>query len=251
MEQTHLSKEWHERLQEEILKVSERYNEFVSLSRFHHNHRPMDTGLPNSQKLSHGLLSIFDRLNKGFQNILEHLKDLQQSDPSALDFNILSHISEMIMVATVIGAQQDTVIEHVSQGECLQDAIGIPEAAIESLYQAAKYFYEQQLYEESSVAFTLLSLLQPVQPIFWMGLGNSEYFLCRYKQALMAYALASQTDSQNPQYHIFAAYCHKALGNKGAALSSLQLAELAPEDEEARRNLRVALQPLIREIEAM
>ncbi len=251
MEQTHLSKEWYQRLQQEIAKVTDRYKEFISLSQFNQNNTKGSKNEDYSKNLFDGLKAIFDRLDKGFQNILEHLKDLHNNDPTALDIKILDHISEMIMVATVIGVQQESVVEHIYRGECLQNAIGISENAIESLYQAAKYFYEQQLYEEASIAFTILSLLKPIQAIFWMGLGNSEYFLGRYKQAIMAYAIASQSDAQNPHYHIFTAHCHKALGNKSEALISLKLAELAPNDEVERREVKISIQPLIREIESM
>lgn len=253
MENTQIDKEWHKRLQDEITKVSYRYNEFLQATKDSDTnnlaaHRGRARQMTQEKKLSDGLNLIFQKLGHGFENVITHLKDLQAHDPSALDFSILGHIAEMITIASLVGSQQQMIIENVTQGFSLQEAIGIPESGIESLYLAAKYFYEHQLYEEAGISFTLLSLLQPMQPIFWMGLGNCEYFLGKFHQALMAYALASQGAPHDPQYHLFSARCHKMMGNKGGALSSLHLAELVVEDDKMRQELRIKIEPLRQEI---
>lgn len=258
MEPKHLGQEWHDKLKAEIARVADRYSQFVMLSKQAYEvsrgidaPESSDESSEQSRKLASGLRSIFDRLDRGFQNMLEHLEDLQQTDPGALDLSVISHIAEMMVIATTIGLQKNTIVEQVAEGACLQDVLEIPDSGVDSLYKGAKYFYEQQLYEEASIVFTILSLLQPAQPIFWLGLGNSEYFLSRYKQALMAYTLASHVDNHEPQYHILAARCHQVMGNRGGALSSLHLAELSAIDDEAQKRVRGVIQSMIREIEAM
>ncbi len=252
MERTREEHEWIRDLNAQIERVSCQYNDFIHwLKPNEKKGSKTSSDQISVDRLSNGLKAIFMRLRNGFHNIIQHLLEMKETDPLALDTTVLQHIQEMITIATLIGAQQPVIIGHVANGECIQDALGLSDEAIDALYMAGKYFYDNQLYEEASHAFTLLSLINPLYSIFWGSLGNCEYFLGKYKQALMAYALASQAEPEEPSYHIFSAHCHKALGNKGAALSSLNLAEIAPNDDEVRKRVKYDLERLRREIEAL
>ena len=252
MEKTREEHEWLKELNEKIDQVSRQYDDFVRGSNTGKQRKSEGSARKSEDsRLSHGIKTIFNKLSRGFSDIIRQIMETKETEPLALDTEIFQHIHDMLIVATTIAAQQKEIVARVASGECLQDAIGITDESLEALYRAGKYFYDNQLYEEASHAFTMLSLINPLYSIFWASLGNCEYFLGRYKQALMAYALASQAEPNEPQYHIFAARCHKALGNKGAGLSSLQLAEIAPDSEDERLKVKNAVAELKRELEAL
>jgi type III secretion system low calcium response chaperone LcrH/SycD len=133
----------------------------------------------------------------------------------------------MITIASVVIQQAKPALHLMAKGEPLQDILGISSISLRSLYKLSRYLYEHQHYEEASGAFYLLSLINPSYHIFWIGLGNCEYFLRRYQEALLAYSFASQTNPSDPSCHLLIARCQMALGNYAAATAYLSIAELS------------------------
>jgi tetratricopeptide (TPR) repeat protein len=170
-------------------------------------------------------LRIFHKIEKGFRKIVESLPEMFESykDPSSKE--VIQAVGQMITVASVLIKEPVPALARIAEGERIQDLLGVTENTLSSMYIAAKYLYEHQQYDEAASAFCLLSLLNPSYPALWQGLGNSEYFLGRYQEALIAYNCASLMDSENPLPHILSAKCHMALEHYVAAKAALILAE--------------------------
>lgn len=213
--------EWQQNMKERIEKLIQELN---ALSSELEPAVEAKSPLLETMLLEDKLLYIYKRIANGVQKISRLL-----ADPSFYGeyFSLIPAMSDMAMVASVIVRQTEPALALIAQGNSLQEVLGISENTIESIYKLAKYLYEQQLFEESSGAFYLLAFLNPSCETFWIGLGNSEYFLHNFKEALLAYSLAIQIDEENPHYHLLVAKCHKALGNKTAALASLGIAQLS------------------------
>jgi tetratricopeptide (TPR) repeat protein len=215
--------EWSMQLRKELEKVAE------LLQKSHPKYLLGDVGQPELEKktntLSDQAMRIFHKIEKGFRKIVESLPEMFETykDPSSKD--VIQAIGQMIMTATVLVKNPGPVLLRIAQGERIQDLLGVTEQVLASMYMAAKYLYDHQQYEEAASAFCLLSLLSPSCPSFWQGLGNSEYFLGRYQEALIAYNCATLMDPEEPLPHILSAKCHIALEQYPAAKLALSLAE--------------------------
>ena len=113
---------------------------------------------------------------------------------------------------------------HLAEDKTVQELSGFSEKMSEALYQAAKLIYEKGLYPDASDAFFFLTLLNSKNSIFWLALGNCEYFCKRYEPALIAYAFASFMNPCDPFCHIYASKCYEEIQEVDNATNSLDLA---------------------------
>jgi tetratricopeptide (TPR) repeat protein len=171
-------------------------------------------------------LLIFEKIEKGMRAMISSLPEILQHTPALESQKIVQALGDMITIASVIVQDAKPSLELMKQGTSMQEALEINEETLSTMYLAAKYLYEQEQYDEASSAFCLLSLLNPGRLPFWLGLGNSEFFLHRYQEALLAYGFASQVTESDSLPHILSAKCHMALENYPAAKLSLALAEM-------------------------
>ena len=182
--------------------------------------------------MEHKLLTIYRKMEKGMAKLVEMIHDQSILQTIGSQPHIIQALGEMVTIATVITKQMQPSLQLMAKGETLQEILGISDETLRSLYTLSRYLYEHQHYEEASGAFYLLSLLNPSYPTFWMGLGNCEYLLQKYQEALSAYAFASQVDPSDATPHILAARCHLELGNLAAATASISVAELSCTDRD-------------------
>ncbi len=178
------------------------------------------------QKMEKSLLSIYHKMERGMRQLVELLQELPHIEAVTQQPNIVQAIGDMITVASVVIQQVKPALHMMAKGEPLQEILGISYLSLQSLYKLSRYLYEHQHYEEASGAFYLLSLINPSYHIFWIGLGNCEYFLRRYQEALLAYTFAAQTNPTDLSCNLLIAKCQMALGNYAAATAYLSLAEL-------------------------
>ncbi len=197
----------------------------------------LETGAPllEAIQVEEKLLRIYRKIERGVHKIANLL-----NDPTFYgEYSHLIHaMADMATIASIVVKQMSPALTMLGKGATLQETLGIAENDLASIYQLSKHLYEQQLYEEASGAFYLLSLLNPACGTFWIGLGNSEYFLGNYQEALLGFTFATQTEPDNPIYHILLARCHKALGSEGAALACLGIAELCLKNTKEHAEVR-------------
>jgi type III secretion system low calcium response chaperone LcrH/SycD len=125
-----------------------------------------------------------------------------------------------------IGAFLKEMLQLHFQGEAiLQEACGLSNSSLETLYEQAYDSYTKGKGMEAARYFGLLIALNPFQQKFWMGLAASQQLEKKYDKALQAYALAALLDDRDPIPHYHAAQCYLAMGNKKDAIKALELAE--------------------------
>lgn len=104
----------------------------------------------------------------------------------------------------------------------------------EAIYAYAYQFYANGHFEEARSLFSLLTVMQPDQLNYWMGLGACLQMQKKYEKALEAYAAAAliDVDSLNPLPHFYAAECLLSLKDVTRALQALESAHtIAIKDE--------------------
>lgn len=180
----------------------------------------------DTQKMGNSLLSIYHKMERGMRKLVELLQELSNIGAVTDQPDIVQAVGDMITIASVVIQQVKPALHLMAKGEPLQNILGISTISLRSLYKLSRYLYEHQHYEEAGGAFYLLSLINPSYHIFWIGLGNCEYFLRRYQEALLAYTFASQTSPSDPSCQLLIAKCHMAVGNYAAATAYLSIAEL-------------------------
>jgi tetratricopeptide (TPR) repeat protein len=178
-------------------------------------------------KMGTSLLSIYHKMEIGMRKLVELLQELSDVGAITGQPDLVQAVGDMITIASVVIRQVKPALHLMAKGEPLQDILGISSLSLQSLYKLSRYLYEHQHYEEAGGAFYLLSLINPSYHIFWIGLGNCEYFLRKYQEALLAYSFASQTNPSDPSCHLLVAKCQMALGNYSAATAYLSIAELS------------------------
>lgn len=98
------------------------------------------------------------------------------------------------------------------------------DAIAETLYQGAKWLFEQRLFDDAADAFVFLTSLKPDVYAFWLGLGNSEYGRKHFKEALWAYERAGDVQPTDPICHIISSRCYQELGEQQNAINALDKA---------------------------
>lgn len=163
------------------------------------------------------------RLQRGMTLLLEFLVT-PDTDPHLVSAEFTEQLCQLSAIASVFADHPEQYLTIVSNGKTLQEVFALDDDAVEKLYSAAKYIYEQQHYPEAAASFSVLTLLCPNNHTFWIGLANSEYFCQNYEPALVAYAMAAQANPRDPLCHLFSSHCYEAMGQKRLAINALELA---------------------------
>lgn len=125
----------------------------------------------------------------------------------------------------------DEIKHKVALGESLEAVFGFNDEIMARFYNKAHQLFQEKSYHRSADTFFFLSLINPYQSIYWLGLGMSDHLRQAYDSALFAYAMVSLIDPKNPIPHYHSADCYLAKSDKQSALASYKLAiELADGD---------------------
>lgn len=108
--------------------------------------------------------------------------------------------------------------------ETLASLIGFDEPFMEKIYQIGKNSFEEGHFTDAANVFSLLVSLDPGYSVGWTALGIILHSESRYKESLAAFHYASQIDPQNPISYLYAARCHKQLGQLTQARDALKQA---------------------------
>jgi tetratricopeptide (TPR) repeat protein len=236
MEEMHQS--FHERIKKLIKEIQELYATSEELT------SPIPELEPSQVEAK--IIRIYKKIERGVHKIANLLNDPEFFGEYS---HLIHSMADMATVATVVIKQMDPALTMLGNGASLQETLGITDESLNSIYQLSKFLYEHQHYEEASGAFYLLSLLCPSCPTYWLGLGQTEYFLANYQEALLCFSFATHVHPEDPLYHILSARCHKALRNDAAALASLGIAELNTKKTPEHAGIRKQIESLRNELQ--
>lgn len=95
---------------------------------------------------------------------------------------------------------------------------------LSTLYAIAYDLYEKGKTVDSKQIFRFLTLLDPFDRRYWMGLAASYQVLKDYQTALETYSIAAIQEPNDPYVHLYAADCLFALGQNKKAVQTLESA---------------------------
>lgn len=144
----------------------------------------------------------------------------------------------------------DILRRYIDEGKTFQEILEFDDATMERFYQVARSLLEVHRHRDAADAFLFLTTLNPFVSAYWIGLGMCEQSQEEFKQALVAYAMASISDRHNPTPLYYSAACHYALNDIDQALRSLEIAIDEAGDHDAYAVIReraLASQKILRE----
>lgn len=139
------------------------------------------------------------------------------------------------------------LMQYFSSGGTWKELLHYDDSVMESHYKIAYDFYLASDYQKAASAFSYLTLLNPYEFTYWMGLGVSKQADKAYEEAIVAYTVAGAIQaSPLPHYHL--AQCYYALEQKDLAkehlTQCLDLAKNLPEHQDLLQRVQVLLNNL-------
>lgn len=236
MEQVH---EWQRQLREQLEKISAYLRDATPPSPLLPN-PSFPTLEETTTNLERNALSVHTKIAHSIQLFSDLIPELSTIEPYASKAELLQSLHKMQQTGLSLMNTLWPSHRTMQVDKPLQELLGVTPQTLQALYSMARYLFQQQHYDQACSAFYFLSLLNPAYHEFWIGLGNCEYILERYHEAILAYTFATQTDSSDPSVNILVGRCYLAMGNTAAARASLALAETKPPpDEHFRRQLDI------------
>ena len=122
-----------------------------------------------------------------------------------------------------VGDLSDQLHEHLIRGGTLGDWLGMGPAERAAADALARYFYQQDQYDESAQLFLWLIAMQPFERSYMLGLAAVRMMQGRYADAVDQYAAALALDIEDPQPAFLMAQCLLKMGLRDPARDALSI----------------------------
>lgn len=119
---------------------------------------------------------------------------------------------------------KDELMTYFDKGGTWQELLGYEQNLMQSHYKKAYDLFNQADYKNAAAAFSYLTMLNPYEYHYWMGLGISKQSDRLYEEAIVSYTAAEAMDPENPLPHLHLAQCFYALNVRELAVKHLESA---------------------------
>ena len=188
------------------------------------------------------LLKLKRRLDNGAMQLVQTLPEVMKTHPEINIEAVAIDLATVMKYLLTLSEHAEEYVQGLLHEKSVQEIAGMSSETLEALYQSAKYLYEHQQYEEAADSFGLLTLLNAKHPIFWLGLGNSEFFCHRYEPALTAYAMAVYVNPFDPTPHLYSCKCYEEIHELDNAVNALDLALYVLEQNQDESGMKEQIQ---------
>lgn len=94
---------------------------------------------------------------------------------------------------------EESLQRWITSEKTTMEFLGISKTTMRGIYSIGYRKYEEKNYREAHHIFVLLSMLNPINPSYWIAYGLSSHQLKSYDGALIAYAYAIFLDPEKPE----------------------------------------------------
>lgn len=154
-----------------------------------------------------------------------------------------------------IASEQKSTAEQqatLKRYESVKNILGMSDESAESLYSQAYLLYNTGKYKDAMQVFRLLTLIDPTESKYIMGLAACFHMMKEYRTASSSYALVSVLDPMNPIPYYHSSDCHLQTGDKISAMTMLELAIKRagdkPEFSTLKQRAQITLEGLKKEL---
>ncbi len=117
------------------------------------------------------------------------------------------------------------------------DATQLSTDFAQGVYASAYKYYQNRKYAEAINLFRLLTVLDPQNYTYWLGLGAAQQMNKELDKALLSYTFAATIDPTDPTLFFHTADCLLAMNKIDLALTFLDQAEILSAGNEKFDNL--------------
>lgn len=125
---------------------------------------------------------------------------------------------------------------YFEEGGTWQDLLKFDSNTMEAQYKIGYDLYQSADFKKAGGVFSYLTILNPYEEKYWMGLGMSKQSQSRFEEAIVAYLVVEAITPEDPRPHLNLAQCFHALKESGEAKNHLRKAiELSSKNAEYRQ----------------
>ncbi len=127
-----------------------------------------------------------------------------------------------LLDAKKLEKHQPELLHYFERGGTWKDLLNLDDALLEAEYKIAYDFYQSANFQKASAAFSYLTLLNPYNFTYWMGLALAKQSERSYEEAIVAYTVAEAITPDHPVPHLHLSQCYFAIGQKDLSLLHLK-----------------------------
>lgn len=120
--------------------------------------------------------------------------------------------------------EKNWLTDKLKQGKPHHEILGLSNETMKKFHQIALNLLSNKSYEEAFNVFLLLTVLNPYQSDFWLGLGEASQKLLDFDMAIDAFEMAAISHLENPIPYFYLAKCFFSLHDRENALNAIELA---------------------------
>ena len=192
----------------------------------------------HANEIAQELIGFKHMLENGAKCFDEILKRFAKERPEKDVKNVSVDLAKLGFYFITFEEHAEEFDMAMEEDKTIQELVGIRPATLKLLYEAAALLYEEARFSDAASCFAILTFLNPHEPLFWLGLGNAEYYCQHYEKALMTYAFVVQVNPDDPTPHLFSSKCYEELQDIDNAINALDLALYVIRDEENQEQLK-------------
>lgn len=126
---------------------------------------------------------------------------------------------------------KEIIARVVNENAPLGELMGVTPQIKDIIYSQAVRLFKTGQYKQASVAFALLSSLDPENPIYTFGYAATHHMLKNFADAILAYKTAFYLDINNPMALFHIADCYVKLKELQPAIFYFELGKVRAGDD--------------------
>ena len=143
---------------------------------------------------------------------------------------------------------QPELMNYFEKGGSWEELLGYDTNVMAAQYKVAYDLYQSADFKNAASAFSYLTVLNPYEHTYWMGLALCKQADRSYEEAIVAYTMAEAIHPEHPVAHLHLAQCYYAIQQREKVTEHLKQAiEVAgkiPEFQEIRQKAESLLHHL-------
>lgn len=174
---------------------------------------------------------FFENLAFGAQELMRSILRLKETEPELYTEQLEAQMDQL-------GEGLVAMADNPDETRSPRQLCSISDETMKVFNRAAEDLYVHQEYDKSAAVYSFLTFIEPNETGYWIGCGNSDYFLKNYDLALQSYESAIELAPNVPDFYFYRAHCYKELGQVSKSLEcidqALQIIDQDPSLKERR-----------------
>ncbi|MCE5316391.1 MAG: tetratricopeptide repeat protein [Parachlamydia sp.] len=160
---------------------------------------------------------FFEQLAFGAQELMRSILHLKETEPELYTEQLEAQMEQL-------GEGLVAVADNPDETRSPRQLCAISDETMHVFNRAAEELYVHQEYDKSAAVYSFLAFIEPNETGYWIGCGNSDYFVKNYDRALESYESAIELAPKVPDFYFYCAHCYKELGQVSKSLELIDQA---------------------------